>query len=88
MTDRSHSRSRDPNQLAKLIVDIATGEVVEPEHVPPPPKNPAAVELGRKGGLKGGAARAKKLSQAERSEIAQNAAATRWERQKQDRKEG
>jgi hypothetical protein len=88
MPDRSSKRPRDPNQLAKLIVDIATGDVVEPEHEPPAPKNPAAVELGRKGGLKGGDARAKKLSPEKRSEIARKAAATRWERQKQDQKEG
>jgi hypothetical protein len=88
MPDRSSKRPRDPNELAKLIVDIATGEVVEPEQAPPPPKNSAAVELGRKGGLKGGAARAKKLSPEKRSEIARNAAATRWERQKRDQREG
>ena len=49
-------RPRDPNQLAKLIVDIATGEE---ETMPPTGKDPAAVALGRKGGLKGGDARAK-----------------------------
>ena len=41
-------RPRDPNQRAKLIVDIVTGESNEPKA--PPPKNPAAVELGRRGG--------------------------------------
>lgn len=69
-------RPRDPNQLAKLIVGIATGEVVEPK--PDDGKDPAAVALGRKGGLKGGAARAKKLTAEERSEIAKKAAKTRW----------
>lgn len=43
------------------------------------PKNPAAVELGRLGGIKGGKARAAKLSPEERSEIARQAAIARWE---------
>jgi hypothetical protein len=47
---------------------------------PLPDKNPAAVELGRLGGLKGGKARAKKLSAEERSEIAKAAAAARWKK--------
>lgn len=69
-------RPRDTNQLAKLIADIATGEVddVKTEDG----KNPAAVALGRKGGLKGGKARAESLTAKERSAIAKKAAATRW----------
>jgi hypothetical protein len=74
--DRSRKRPRDPNQLAKLIVDIATGDVEEPD--PDEGKNPAAVELGRKGGLKGGKARAEKMTPEERSEAARKAAAARW----------
>ncbi|HUT57379.1 MAG TPA: hypothetical protein VNA25_05850 [Phycisphaerae bacterium] len=66
----------DPNQLAKAIVDQATGQV--PPAKPPKPKNPAAVELGRLGGKKGGPARAEKLSAKRRKEIARNAAAARW----------
>lgn len=81
MPDRSRTRRpRDPNQLAKLIVDIATGEKTD-ESAPEKPakgKNPAAVALGRLGGLKGGAARAKALSAKKRSEIAKKAAAKRW----------
>lgn len=69
-------RPRDPNQLAKLIADIATGEVTEPKT--DDGKDPAAVALGRKGGLKGGAARAKKLTAEERSAIAKKAAQKRW----------
>ncbi len=69
-------RPRDINQLAKLIVDIATGEVKDEE--PLKGKNPAAVELGRLGGLKGGKARASKLSPERRKEIAQIAAKKRW----------
>ena len=76
MPDRSRKRPRDPNQLGKLIVDIATGEA---DDAPPESeKNPAAVELGRKGGLKGGNARAAKLTAEERSEAARRAAKARW----------
>ncbi len=69
-------RPRDVNSLARQIVDEATGE-----HTPEPEangKDPAAVALGRKGGLKGGKARAEKLSAKRRSEIAKKAATTRW----------
>lgn len=76
MPDRSRKRPRDPNQLGKLIVDIATGEVEDEQ--PDEAKNPAAVELGRKGGLKGGKARAAKMTPAERSEAARKAADARW----------
>lgn len=69
-------RPRDPNQLAKLIVDIATGAVTEPD--PSKGKDPAAVQRGRLGGLKGGRARAKKLSAAERKASASVAATARW----------
>ena len=67
---------RDPNQLAKMIVDIATGGAsAEPTG---PAKNPAAVALGKLGGVKGGIARAKALSPAKRTAIAKKAAAKRW----------
>jgi len=69
-------RPRDPNQLAKLIVDIATGEVEDKD--PNAGKNPVAVALGRLGGAKGGMARAKALSQNRRTEIAKEAAQGRW----------
>jgi hypothetical protein len=66
---------RDVNQRAKMTLDLFTGErEPEPERV----KDPAAVELGRKGGLVGGKARAAKLSSEQRSAIAKKAAATRW----------
>jgi hypothetical protein len=81
MPDRSRKRPRDSNQLGKLIVDIATGEAQEAD-TPAEDKNPAAVELGRKGGLKGGKARAAKMTPEERSEAARRAAAARWERRK------
>jgi len=66
---------RDPSQLAKLVVDMAAGEA---EPTPERVKDPAAVELGRKGGLKGGKARAAKLSPERRREIAKRAAGARW----------
>lgn len=71
-------RPKDPNQSAKLIVDLATGEKDEPEEKSE--KNPAAVALGRLGGLKGGKARAKKLSAKRRKEIASAAAKKRWKK--------
>jgi len=76
MPDRSRKRPRDPNQLGKLIVDLATGEAEEPD--PDAGKDPAAVALGRKGGLKGGKARAAKMTADERSEAAKRAALARW----------
>jgi len=74
MPKRSSSRKRpDANQLAARIVAAATG--IEPRKRR---KNPAAVALGRRGGLKGGRARADALSPEERSEIAKRAATARW----------
>ena len=70
-------RPRDPNQRAKLIVDIAAGGSEEPKASPQ--KDPAAVELGRRGGLKGGKARALKLSTKKKHEIARRAAQVRWD---------
>lgn len=68
---------RDVNQRAKATLDLITGErQADPEQG----KDPRAVELGRQGGLKGGAARATKLSPERRSEIARQAAAKRWQK--------
>lgn len=72
------ARPRDPNQLAKMIVDLSTDEAPVPL-MAPPVKNEAAVSLGRLGGLKGGKARAESLTAEQRSEIAKKAAAKRWE---------
>ena len=69
-------RPRDTNQLAKLIADIATGEAADES--PATGKDPAAVALGRKGGLKGGKARAANMTPERRAEIAKAAAAKRW----------
>ena len=76
MPDRSSKRPRDINELAAQIVDEATGEA--PPFDPDAGKHPAAVALGRKGGLKGGKARAAKMTAEERSEAARKAAAARW----------
>lgn len=67
----------DFNQMAASIVAQAVGEI---DKIEPPPKLAAAVELGRLGGLKGGKARAAKLTAKKRSEIAKQAAAARWTR--------
>jgi hypothetical protein len=75
-------RPTDPNQLAAQIVQEATGtapEPAEPSHVDPD-LSAAAAALGRRGGQKGGPARAAKLSPARRKAIARNAAAARWEK--------
>jgi hypothetical protein len=77
---KKEKRPRDTNQLAKSIVDIATGE--KKEEPTQDTKNPHAVELGRLGGLKGGKARAEKLSAKKRSEIAKKAAQARWKDKK------
>lgn len=66
-------RPRDPNVLAKLIVDIATGQV---EEKPAPKEAPK----GRAGGLRGGRARADALSSQQRVQIAKKAAQSRWRR--------
>ena len=73
------TRPRDTNQLAKSIVDLATGEV-DPTPIEVKEKNPAAVALGRLGGLKGGKARADKLTPEKRTEIAKKAAQKRWKK--------
>ena len=77
MRDGKKKRPRDLNQLAAALVAEATGEapaVTEKQ----PQKNQAAVELGRLGGMKGGKARAEKLTPEKRKEIAQIAALARW----------
>jgi len=76
MPKRSSKRSADLNRLAASLVEDATDESSEPE--PKPEKDPAAVALGRRGGLKGGKARAEKMSAEERRESAQRAARARW----------
>jgi hypothetical protein len=69
-------KPRDLNRLASKIVNEATGDT--PPADPDEGKDPAAVELGRRGGKKGGKARAAKMSAKERRESAQRAAKARW----------
>jgi hypothetical protein len=74
MPDRSR-KHEDANQVAFRTIGEITGEIEKP-----PEKNPAAVALGRLGGLKGGKARAAKLSALQLKAIAQKAARTRWKK--------
>jgi hypothetical protein len=74
---------RDANSLAAQIVAMSTGQPLlgaSPLPEPDAGKNPAAVALGRLGGLKGGKARAAALSKKKRAEIAKLAAVTRWKK--------
>jgi hypothetical protein len=79
-----HSRPKrpsDPNQLAKSIIDIATGQ--KPDRDPTPEelgKSAKAVARGKAGGAKGGPARAATLTAEQRAEIARVAAQTRWKK--------
>jgi len=87
---------RDSNSLAARIVALSTGQG-EPRLTtdsnknttakPEKEKNPAAVALGRLGGLKGGPARAAKLSESQRSEIGKKAASSRWKQKKNPHKD-
>jgi len=70
------SKQKDTQQLARSVLDAIVPDA-EPKPAQPE-KNPAAVALGRLGGLKGGKARAEKLSPAKRKAIAKKAAAKRW----------
>jgi len=71
--EKTPKRARDPNQLARQIIDIATGNVEEPEQS-------ATKKRASKAGAKGGPARAKALTPAQRSEIASVAANARWKK--------
>lgn len=73
---------RDLNRLAASIVETATVEENVEDQPSNDGKNPHAVAIGRLGGKKGGKARAEKLTQEERSEIARQAAIARWKRTK------
>ena len=77
---KSLKRPADPMQLAKLVRDIATGHVRDEKHSVPTADDIRRVmsALGKRGGQKGGKARAKKLSGTRRSEIAKKAALARW----------
>jgi len=71
-------KQKDPSEIVRHVLDA-----IMPDAEPKPEKNPAAVALGRLGGLKGGQARAAKLSAKKRSEIAKKAAISRWKRRQQ-----
>jgi hypothetical protein len=74
-------RPRDPLQLAKLIGDIATGQVEDREPTPEEQgKSAKAVARGKAGGQKGGKARATSLTPEQRAEIARIAAQARWKK--------
>lgn len=75
MTDKHPKRPRDFSQAAKLVVDIAAGQVEDREPTPEEQgKDPAAVALGQKGGRR----RAEQMSPERRSEIARAGAKKRW----------
>jgi hypothetical protein len=77
MSDKHPKRPRDVNQLAKMILDIATGE--KPDRDPTPEeqgKDPAAVAMGKKGGK----ARASSMTPERRAQIARDAATSRWKK--------
>lgn len=80
MPKRSRKHPADTNRLAFSVVQESIGEAPEEEIAPEDEKDPAAVALGRKGGLKGGKARAAKMTKEERSEAARKAAKARWEK--------
>ena len=78
----STGKDHDFTTVAKRVVEQAIGEKLDgsPLENPDEGKNPHAVALGRMGGMKGGKARAEKLSARKRSQIAKRAAQTRWNR--------
>jgi len=77
MVKKRIKRPKDPAALAHLIMGIAVGEVKDEVE---DGKDPAAVVLGRKGGLKGGRARAKALTPKQRTAAAKKAAKSRWKK--------
>jgi hypothetical protein len=68
-------RPTDMNQRAKLIIEIAIGEIEEEKKI----KNPVFVESGRKGGTLGGKKRAEKLTTEQKTDIGKKGAKKRWE---------
>jgi hypothetical protein len=66
---------KDPNELARYILNVTTGDT---EKIEPPKKNPHAQALSKLGASKGGKARAQQLSSKKRSQIASKAAKARW----------
>lgn len=77
MTSKKPKRPKDTNQLAKSIVDIASGEAADHSE-----ELSNAGARGQTGGIKGGPARAKKLTPEQRTHIAKVAASARWKSKK------
>jgi len=77
LESKKKKRPRDWNSAAFAIVQEATGQA-PPD--PPDKRNPAAVALSKLGASKGGRARAEKLSDRKKSQIARNAAKARWKK--------
>lgn len=71
-------RPRDPNLLARSVVEDLIGEKLDGSPLPMDTRNPAAVALSKLGAAKGGKARADSLSPAKRKAIAKKAARARW----------
>jgi hypothetical protein len=80
MPKRSSKPPSDPIQAAHSILAQLTGE--EPRRLPPPEKDPMAVELGRRGGLKGGKKRMETLTEDERKELGRKGGEARWRNHK------
>jgi len=87
MRRSSKKLPKDPDRLAYEIVRLSTDELEEKPIEPEQPKERSPIseylsQIGKRGGLKGGPARAKKLSVKQRKEIARKAALTRWAKKK------
>jgi hypothetical protein len=82
MADKKRKQKKDSDFAVNAfrVVQEATKEPEQPQPKPIEGKNPAAVALGRLGGLKGGKARASKMTPEQRKEIAQKAAKARWKK--------
>lgn len=80
MVDKRMKKDSDFAVNAFRVVQEATKEPEQPQPKTTEGKNPNAVALGRLGGLKGGKARASKLSPEQRKDIAQKAAKARWKK--------
>lgn len=83
MRRSSKKLPKDPNQLAYEIVRISTEDEEPAPEEPKKERSPISeylAEIGRRGGLKGGKARAEKLTPEQRKEIARKAAKARWEK--------
>ena len=78
MSRRNTHKDHDFATIARSVVEQAIGEKLTGEPLQPSEKNPDAVARGKKGGQKGGKARAEALSAEQRTKIAKNAARKRW----------